>query len=188
MSQVPPLVQSASNRALEAGFEYSCDDNVGRLLSVLAASVPADGRILELGTGAGVGTAWIVSGLNGRSDVEVLTIEVEPHIATNAQDTQWPTYVRFVIGDAVEMLPSLGRFDLVFADAQGGKWERLDLTIGTLRKGGFLLVDDMTPTLEWEEEQAEKQSQVRDELHGHSDLIACDIDWATGLILCVRRH
>jgi demethylmenaquinone methyltransferase/2-methoxy-6-polyprenyl-1,4-benzoquinol methylase len=86
------------------------------------------------------------------------------------------------------MLPSLGRFDLVFADAQGGKWERLDLTIGTLRKGGFLLADDMTPTLEWEEEQAEKQSQVRDELHGHSDLIACDIDWATGLILCVRRH
>jgi len=158
------------------------------LLSVLAASVPANGRILELGTGAGVGTAWIICGLIGRSDVEVVTVEVEPHIAATAQRPQWPAHVQFIIGDAVEILPSLGQFDLVFADAQGGKWERLDLTIGALQNGGFLLVDDMNPTVGWAADQVEKQSQVRDELHGHSDLVACEIDWATGVVLCVRRH
>jgi len=65
MPAVPELVDAASTSGSEAGFQYSSDERVGRLLAVLAASVPEHGRILELGTGAGVGTAWLVSGLGG---------------------------------------------------------------------------------------------------------------------------
>jgi predicted O-methyltransferase YrrM len=50
-------------RANELGFEQSCEADVGRLLAVLAAGVPGGGRILEIGTGAGVGTAWMVEGI-----------------------------------------------------------------------------------------------------------------------------
>jgi predicted O-methyltransferase YrrM len=32
-----------------------------------------------------------------------------------------------------------GRFDLIFADAQGGKWEGLDGTVAALRPGGLML-------------------------------------------------
>ena len=48
----------------------ACEPGVGRLLAVLAAAVPVYGRILEMGTGVGVGTAWIVYGLG--SDAEEL--------------------------------------------------------------------------------------------------------------------
>ena len=129
MSQQPSLVRGAHAAALESGFEYSCDDRVGHLLAVLAAAVPPGGRILELGTGAGVGTAWIVHGLKDRLDVAVVTIEADPAVAVVAQSQSWPVCVEFVIGDAVEMLPTVGHFDLVFADAPGGKWDRLDLSI-----------------------------------------------------------
>ena len=62
---VPGGVQTAAKAATKAGFPLSCDPGVGRLLGVLAAGVPPHGAILELGTGAGVGLAWIVAGLVG---------------------------------------------------------------------------------------------------------------------------
>ncbi len=188
MGELPTLVRDARAWASRSGFEYSCDDRVGNLLAVLAASVPAGGRILELGTGAGVGTAWIVHGVAGRADVKVVTAEVDPALSAGARSAPWPSYVRFVVGDAVEMLPSLGCFDLIFADAPGGKWERLDLTLDALRPGGFLLVDDMTPTDRWDAHQVTKQSEVGDELHRNPALVTCDLEWATGLILCVRTR
>ena len=158
------------------------------MFAVLAAWVPTNGGVLELGTGVGVGTAWIVHGLAGRVDVELVTVEVDPQLSATARRLPWPMHVRLLVGDAVELLPSLGHFDLIFADAQGGKWERLDLTVDALREGGFLLVDDMTPEDGWPEQQATKQSEVGDALHRHSALVTCEMDWATGLVLCVRRR
>jgi hypothetical protein len=56
----PELVAHATALAHRAGFTRSCEPGTGALLAVLAAAVPAGGRILELGTGAGVGTAWLI--------------------------------------------------------------------------------------------------------------------------------
>ena len=71
--ELPDIVAAAYQRAAGAGFELSSEPEVGRLLASLAAGVPEQGRILELGTGAGVGLAWLVHGLDRRSDVTVLT-------------------------------------------------------------------------------------------------------------------
>ena len=62
---MPALVAAATDRARSAGFPLSCEPAVGQLL---AAHLPAGARVLELGTGAGVGTAWIASGLLPRDD------------------------------------------------------------------------------------------------------------------------
>lgn len=185
--RLPELVAAARATAERAGFDRSCDDAVGRLLAVLAAAVPAEGRILELGTGAGVGTAWIVHGLAQRSDVEVVSVEADPQTAALAARHTWPRCVRFLLDDAVRVLPTIGTFDLIFADAQGGKWQRLDLSIGALRAGGMLLVDDMTPQHWWSGEQATHQDTVRRTLLQHPDLAACQLDCASGIILSVRR-
>ena len=187
MPEVPERVRLALASAEAAGFGLASDERVGRLLAVLAASVGPGGRVLELGTGTGVGTAWIVDGIGVRADVELVTVEVDAAISALAQEQPWPGFVRFVAGEAVAALPSLGRFDLIFADAQGGKWERLDLTIAALQAGGLLLVDDMTPAASWGPDQAKKQSAVRQSLARHPDLVSCELDWATGVILCARR-
>jgi demethylmenaquinone methyltransferase/2-methoxy-6-polyprenyl-1,4-benzoquinol methylase len=187
MTTVPDLVSAACDLAAQAGFEYSCDARVGQLLSVLAAAAPRDGRILELGTGAGVGTAWLVHGLGERTDVEMITVEVNRDLAAFAQRQVWPSNVTFVVADAVQVVPSLGQFDLVFADAPGGKWERLDLSIAALSAGGFLLVDDMSRQEWWSKDQAVKQTEVRQALLGHRCLASCELDYATGVVLSARR-
>jgi demethylmenaquinone methyltransferase/2-methoxy-6-polyprenyl-1,4-benzoquinol methylase len=183
----PARVNAALALAARRDFPYSCDDRVGHLLAVLAATTRPRDRILELGTGCGVGTAWMISGLRDRTDVEVITVELDAALSTAAQELQWPSFVPFVVGDAVEVMPSMGRFDRIFADAVGGKWERLDLTVAALNGSGLLVVDDMTPSDDWSAEQSAQQAEVRIALLSHPALVSCELDWSTGLILATRH-
>jgi predicted O-methyltransferase YrrM len=178
----------AAQQAARSGFTMSCDAGTGQFLAVLAAAVPAAGRILELGTGTGVGTAWITTGLRGRTDVEVLTVEIDPATAAAAATGAWPEFVHFVVGDAQEITRLPGGFDLIFADAPGGKWEGLATTVAALRPGGHLLVDDMTPDGFVDDTHAQKTGEVRALLLSHPDLISVEIAWSTGLILATRRR
>lgn len=166
----------------------SCDPDTGRLLAVLAAAIPAGGRVMELGTGTGVGTAWILHGLHDRTDVEALTIEIDPTFAAIAVQSTWPDWVTLVIADAIDVIPTANTFDLIFADAPGGKWEALDATIAALRPGAHLLVDDMTPNRFLSETHARKTREVRDRLLTHPNLRSVEIGWSTGLILSTRLH
>jgi predicted O-methyltransferase YrrM len=188
MPSTPEAVARATEVAAVAGFTLSCEPETGSLLAVLAAAVPPGGRILELGTGAGVGTAWIAHGLAGRADVEVVTVDIDPATAALAARTALPSYVRRVVGDAVEVTAREGAFDLIFADAQGGKWHGLDVTVAALRPGALLLVDDMTPARFHDAEHEQKTAEVRDRLLDHPDLVSVPIAWSTGLILSTRRR
>lgn len=187
-SPLPDRVISATERAARAGFTRSCDPETGRLLAVLAAAVPPGGRVLELGTGTGVGTAWVTSGLQGRSDVEFLTVEIDQATAALAAAVPWPGWVHLIVGDGVAVTGSSGSFDLIFADAPGGKWVGLGTTIAALRPGAFLLVDDMTPGAFIDDSHSRKTREVRTRLLSHPDLISVEMSWSTGLILCSRRH
>lgn len=129
----------------------------------------------------------MVDGLGQRTDVEVVSVEANPETASLVERHLWPSYVQFLLDDAVRVLPSIGTFDLVFADAQGGKWERLDLSIDALRPRGLMMVDDMAPQDWWSAEQAANQEKVRITLREHPDLATCELDWATGVILSTKR-
>src|SRR5579872_240975 len=126
---VPAVVAAARERATDIGFAFSCDDETGRLLAVLAAAVAEGGRILEIGTGVGVGCAWMICGLGSRTDVELVSVESDEKAAAAARKGSWPSYVRLLVGDITEILPSLGTFDLIFPDAPAGKWIGLDQTV-----------------------------------------------------------
>lgn len=165
----------------------SCDQEVGKLLRVLAAAVPSDGRILELGTGTGVGLAWLVDGLGSRTDVEVISVELDADLAAVATAGDWPPFVKIECGDALAFVAHPERYDLIFADAQGGKWEGLDSTIDSLKPGGLLLVDDMEPSEYMHDEHRVKTVEVRDRLLSSDRIFHVEMTWATGLILCVRR-
>ena len=183
----PPIVATAMRRARAAEFGMSCDPDVGAFLAALAAAVPPHGRILELGTGAGVGLAWLVHGLGARMDVEVLSVEIDRSMAEVTSKDGWPSYVRIVVDDALAVLLTCGQFDLVFADAQGGKWEGLDMTLAAVRGGGQLVVDDMNPPEWMSDEHRDKTLEVRRHLLARDDLASVDIAWASGLILSTRR-
>lgn len=184
----PPAVAAARKRAEELGFHYSCDDGTGRLLAVLAAAVPEGGRILELGTGVGAGLAWIIHGLGPRTDVEVVSIEVDEPTARAAATEAWPEYIHLHVVDALELLPTLGSFDLIFPDAPAGKWTGLERTIAALRPGGVLLVDDMIPKPDMPDEWVTYLERTRDKLLAHLDLMTAEIADLTGVILATKRR
>ena len=165
-------------------FAMSSEPAVGDLLAVLAAAVRPGGRILEIGTGAGAGLARLIEGLGARTDVEVHTVEVDPALTLSGDR---PSFVHQHLGDVLGLFATLGTFDLIFADAPGGKWHGLDRTIAALTPGGLLLVDDMTPA-EWGSDEHKFQTlRVRDTLLNHVGLRAAEIGWSSGLILCARR-
>ncbi|WP_328720897.1 hypothetical protein [Streptomyces sp. NBC_00247] len=74
-SQLPASPAALRAPADEAGFIMSSEDRTGSLLATLAASRPG-GRILELGTGFGEGTAWLLSGMD--RDAGLITVELDP--------------------------------------------------------------------------------------------------------------
>jgi len=161
----------------------SSEPAVGQLLAVLAATVPPGGRIAELGTGVGFGTAWLVHGLANRTDACLDTIDVSAEQVDRTQSRGWPEYVRFLVGDALSILEP-GLYDLIFADAPAGKTVGLDRTISALRPGGVLIVDDMTSDVP--EEYVIRRDAVRRELFDSADLLCVELAHGSGVIVATR--
>ena len=83
-SNAPAALPALEARAAELGFDMSSDPMVGALLAALAASKPA-GRMLELGTGAGVGAAWLLHGMD--ASASLLSIDTDEAVLTVARET-----------------------------------------------------------------------------------------------------
>lgn len=183
----PAAVAAAAERAHRLGFELSCEPAVGALLASLAAAVPRGGRVLELGTGTGYGLGWIVHGLDGRDDAEVVTVDIDPGLQDEVCRWGWPAWVRFEVGDGAELVGRLGRFDLVFADAPGGKITGLRHTVAALAAGGVLVVDDMDLSLHGDPELRDSLARVSHQLAGDPDLVVSELPFASGVVLATRR-
>ena len=80
---LPPLVQRALALAERSGFERSCSAEAGLLLRVLAGQ-RGRARVGEIGTGCGVGSAWILSALP--PETPFLTVELDPERAAAAAE------------------------------------------------------------------------------------------------------
>jgi predicted O-methyltransferase YrrM len=137
----PPLVGRALALAESLGFARSCSRGTGRLLHVLAARRGL-ARVGEIGTGTGVGAAWMVSALPPQTPF--VTVELDPLRARAAAEllADDPN-VRVLAGDWQELLPPEAPFDLLFVD--GGKAKAAAETVGLLAPGGTAVVDDLTP-------------------------------------------
>jgi predicted O-methyltransferase YrrM len=187
--QLPAAVKSTLDRAQEWGFTKSSRPEVGLLLSVLAAAVPPRGRVLEIGTGAGVGLTWIVYGLGRRDDVEVITVDLDPDRAASVRAFGWPDWVSVVTGDGATILhDSPGSFDLIFPDSPDEKTYGIGPSIAALRPGGILLLDDMEELKERGPERSARLAEVRRQLSDSSDILYVDLPLVSGVVLAARRR
>jgi predicted O-methyltransferase YrrM len=142
---VPPLVLQAQQQAERLGFGNSSLPAVGRLLQVLAAQVSC-GPVGEIGTGCGVGTAWMASGLSPQ--IPLYTVEMDPVRAEAASLTlAGMPNLRVLQGDWAEILPH-GPFRMLFADTKV-KEEAPERLLAALAPGGLLVLDDLTPAELW---------------------------------------
>jgi predicted O-methyltransferase YrrM len=148
-SALPPLVARAARLAERFASKNSCAIAYAPMLQMLASQVRG-GTIGEIGTGAGIGTAWLAGAMG--ADARLVTIEADAARATAVAELfSEDQRVSVLHGDALE-LAAHGLFDLVYCDAGPGKIDHQDITVAMTRPGGMILLDDLTPTrtdLDW---------------------------------------
>lgn len=169
------------------GFAMASEPRTGSLLAALAAAKPG-GRCLELGTGTGHGTAWLLAGMDAASTLD--TVDVDASVVAVAQrHLGADRRVSFHVMDGVQFLEhsSSSRFDLIYADAWPGKFSHLDQALALLRPGGIYVIDDLLPQPSWPEGHAPKVPALVDDIERRDDFTTVRLAWASGLMLVVRR-
>ena len=122
------------------GFGKSCSVETGRLLHVLAGQRGRT-RVAEIGTGCGVGAAWILSALDPGTPFVTVELDAE-RAAAAAELLAGDEHARCSTATGGRCSPE-APFDLLFAD--GGKAKAHEEILGLLAPGGTLVLDDLTP-------------------------------------------
>src|SRR6185369_17247637 len=99
--QYPQVYVEIDRSTKESGFTMASDVLTCSLLRTLAASKPS-GQFLELGTGTGLSTSWILDGMD--SDSQLISIDNDPLFLEIAKNN----------------LGFDNRLNLILSD--GGKW------------------------------------------------------------------
>jgi predicted O-methyltransferase YrrM len=170
-----------------AGFGMVSERRVGSLLAALAASKPG-GRFLELGTGTGHGTAWLLAGMDRRSTLE--TVDTDERVVAVARHHLGADHrVRFHVMDGTVFLERAAprQFDLVYADAWPGKFTHLDDALALLRPGGVYVIDDLLPQPNWPDGHAPKVTTLLEAIEARQAFTTVQLAWASGLMLVVRN-
>lgn len=153
----------ADSRA--CGFTMASEPLTCSLLRTLAATKPA-ARFLELGSGSGLSTAWLLDGMDAASSL------------TTVACADGDDFLRSLQGQ---------RFDFIFADTWAGKYRLLDEALALLNPGGLYVIDDMLPQPNWPEGHAEKVAHLVATLEQREDFRLTKLSWASGVMLAVRR-
>jgi len=153
VTDTPGLVERAIAVARQKGFPLTrqeavagrpsaCLPGVGRFLAVLAAGC-VGGQIAELGTGVGIGAAWMSSAMP--DDCTLVTAEFDADLAAAAARVlAADTRVRVLTGDAHVLLAPHAPFDLIFADCGVRDGLAFASLTGMLKRGGRIVMDDLT--------------------------------------------
>ena len=182
----PPQYNRILARSQEIGFAMNSDVLTGSLLRTLAASKPA-GRLLELGTGCGLGTCWMLDGMDGASSLVSVDNDarVQGIAAAELGADQRLELVPRDGGDFLEHCDQ--RFDLIYADAWPGKFTHLEDALRLLNRGGVYLVDDLLPQPAWPDGHQPRVDALVAALEGLAGFQVTKLTWSTGLIIAVKQ-
>ena len=182
----PAVLAHLEAKTAEIGFGMASEPRTGALLQVLAASKPG-GRLLELGTGTGIATSWLLSGMDAAA--KLTTVDNDADLQAIAKEVldQDPR-VTFITTEGAAFLfrQNSACYDLIFADALPGKYEVIEDALALVKPGGFYVVDDMLPQPTWPAGHAEKVPALLEFLADHPDFLVVPMAWASGVVVAVR--
>lgn len=184
----PPFsLEQIIARTEALGFNMASEPRTGAFLRTLAASKPA-GQLLELGTGTGIATAWLLAGMDSES--MLTSVDTDPQVQSVAREFLGSDgRLRLVLEDGLTFLrrERAAHYDFVFADAMPGKYEGLEECLRVVKPGGFYVVDDMLPQANWPSGHAEKIPVLVQELAGDPHWELVPLAWSSGLVVAVKR-
>lgn len=186
ITEAPPALAALRRDTERIGFSMASEPKTGSLLRALAASKPG-ARFLELGTGTGLGTAWLLAGMDASSHLD--SVDTDATVQEIARrHLGHDDRVTFHLADGAafieQSLPH--QFDLIYADAWPGKFSHLEAALSLLRTGGIYLIDDLLPQANWPEGHAPKVRLLIEQLDARHGFVSTKLDWASGLMMLVR--
>jgi predicted O-methyltransferase YrrM len=143
--ELPGIVSRAFDVSRRAGYVSFCRNETGRLLATLAAT--RSGTLAEFGTGCGVGTAWLRSGI--RNGAQILTAEKDSELAGAAAEIFVDDAQVEVLAADWSTLADKGPFSLLFLDSGDPSSVRVDAIADLVEPGGLVVLDDFTPCESW---------------------------------------
>ena len=179
-----PEIETATKLS---GFTMASDALTCSLLRALAASKPS-GKFLELGTGTGLSTSWILDGMD--DDARLISIDNDASFLAIAFDKLGrDNRLNLILTDGATWVEENKhqKFDYIFADTWHGKYLLLEEVLLMLNKGGLYIIDDMLPQPNWPEGHAQKATDLAAILEAREDLILTKQAWATGIIIAVKK-
>lgn len=185
--QPPAALAQIAARTQALKFDMASEPLTGGLLRTLAASKPG-GRFLELGTGTGVATVWILAGMDPQSILTSVDFDAE-HQAVAREFLGNDSRLELVLEDGAEFLKHqpAESYDFVFADAIPGKFEALEECLRVVKPGGFYIIDDMFPLPKWPKAHTERVLALMDQLTDDHRLAIAKLAWATGIVVAVKQ-
>jgi len=168
-------------------FSMPSDLQTGALLQTLVSSKPK-ANVLEIGTGTGLATAWLLAGMD--ADSLLLSIDNEARYQSVADNILGDDKrLSLLCTDAGQWLDDNQeqKFDLIFADAWPGKYANLDAALGSLAVGGLYVIDDMLPQPNWPEGHEDNVTKLVAELESQADLQIVKMAWSTGILIATKK-
>jgi predicted O-methyltransferase YrrM len=184
---IPKSYFAIDKATKENGFPMASDILTCSLLRTLAASKPS-GKFLELGTGTGLSTSWILDGMDSSSSIVSFDND-ESLLAIARTFLGHDNRLNLIHADGGNWVQNNKgqKFDYIFADTWHGKYLLLDEVLDMLNKGGLYIVDDMLPQPNWPEGHQEKAIKFVKYLESRSDLVLTKQNWATGIIIVIKK-
>lgn len=185
--QFPKTYTKIEEATKLSGFTMASDILTCSLLRTLAGTKSA-GKFLELGTGTGLSTAWILDGMDDISSL--ISIDNGPrYLEIAGRFLGNDKRLQLIARDGGEWINNNKhqKFDFIFADTWHGKYLLLDEVLSMLNKGGFYIIDDMLPQPNWPEGHHEKVLRLINDLENREDLLLTKQVWSTGIIVGVKK-
>jgi predicted O-methyltransferase YrrM len=171
----------------EAGFTMASDIQTCSLLRTLASTKP-NGELLELGTGSGLSTSWILDGMNNNASlISVDNDESFLNIAKKYLSLDKRLSLIKKDGEIWIKENLSKKFDFIFADTWPGKYNHLEEIITMLKPGGIYIIDDMSPQSNWPVGHDSKAAELIEILSAREDIALTKQVWATGIIITVKK-
>jgi predicted O-methyltransferase YrrM len=184
-TELPAVVTQAFDASRRSGYASFCRNETGRLLAALAAT--RTGTLAEFGTGCGVGTAWLRSGIP--ETATILSAELDETLAEEA--------AAIFAGDSrVEVraadwstLRDRAPFSLLFLDTTEPKRAGVDAVADLMEPGGIVVLDDFTPCNSWPPVYDGRVDSLREEWLVDDRFIAAEVMVAAdaSVIIATRK-
>lgn len=188
IKQKYPSAYNAIKVATEAsGFTMPSEVLTCSLLKTLAATKPG-GKFLELGTGTGLSTTWILDGIDEASTL--ISIDNDETLLSIAKENLGiDRRLKLICTDGADWIKQNAgqKYSFIFADTWPGKYLLLDEVLDMVEKGGIYIIDDMLPQANWPTGHAEKATDLISYLDSREDIILTKMGWATGIIIITKK-